>query len=270
MRIRGQYGSIQVSSVNKNAPLIFIVGGTTIPKANSPVPPNWYSGDKLPSREGYMWFWNRNGYDRLKQFNIYCTYTQHNSAQGWAECVGFMKKYGISPSAYILSTFSAGVTTSHFDNGILSVTNPKDWSMIIFAGAYIKGTWATYINNFIDTINKAKPGAVHYFTINSITEPSEGASASAKEKLRKNLPWNNVHVNKGTHADQIKFTSNFISETVKVEPKNNTLDPKTLSFANIEPLKLSKRDTEVQETETQEADTQEQIIVSKKKIRAFM
>ena len=259
MRTRGQYGSFQVSNINKNAPLIFIVGGTKIPSAKGSVPPNWYSGDKIPSREGYMWFWNKAGYDRLSQFNIYCTYDQYNSAQGWAECVGFMKKYGISPSAYILSTFSAGVTTSHFDNGVLSVTNPNDWDMIIFAGAYIKGTWARYVNNFVDTINKAKPGAVHYFTINSATEPSEGATSSAKQKLRDNLPWQNVHVNKGSHADQIKFTSNFINQNYKVESKNNALNSSTLSFENIEPLKLSVKNNVLTKDKT----------VTKKKCRAW-
>lgn len=242
MRIRGQYGSFQVSSTNKNAPLIFIVGGTIAPNKGS-VPPNWYSGDKLPSRQGYMWFWNNAGYDRLTEFNIYCCYDQYNSAMGWAECVGFLKKYGIAPSKYILSTFSAGVTTSHFDNGVLNVTNPKDWDMIIFAGAYIKGTWYHYLNNFIDTINKAGADKVHYFTINSAIDASEGALPSAKQKLRDNLAWQNIHVNKGNHLDQVRFTSDFIRNSYKVPTTNNALNPQTLSFENIEPLQFIKKST---------------------------
>lgn len=266
MRVRGQYGSFQVSSINKNAPLIFIVGGTTIPKKGN-VPPNWYSGDKLPSRQGYMWFWNNAGYDRLTDFNIYCTYDQYNSALGWAECVGFMKKYGISPSKYILSTFSAGATTSHFPTGVLKVTDPKDWDMIILAGAYIKGTWYHYLNDFIDTINKAGAEKVHYFTINSAVDESEGALPSAKQKLRDNLPWQNVHVNRGNHSDQIKFTSDFIAKNYTIQKTNNALNPSNLSFDNIEPLKLNNK---VKQTSGKNTDTENVIDVKpKKKCKAW-
>lgn len=237
-RARGTYGSFQASSINKNAPLIFIVGGTTIPKKGS-VPPNWYSGDKLPNRQGYMWFWNNAGYDRLTDFNIYCCNDQYNSGLAWAECVGLLNKYGISPKKYILSTFSAGVTTSHFDNGVLSKTDPKDWDMIIFAGAYIKGTWSEYIENFIATIKKAGKDKVHYFTVNSAVEPSEGATASAKQNFRENLPQQNIHVNKGNHSDQIKFTSDFIRKSFTVENKNNALNKENISFDNIVPLRFN-------------------------------
>lgn len=267
MRIRGQYGSFQVSSVNKNAPLIFIVGGTTIPEKGN-VPPNWYSGDKLPSRQGYMWFWNKAGYDRLTDFNIYCCYTQYSSALAWAECVGFLKKYGISPSKYILSTFSAGVTTSHFDNGVLKVTDPKDWDMIIFAGAYIKGTWYNYINDFIATIQRAGADKVHYFTINSAVNASEGALPSAKQKFRENLPWQNIHVNKGYHSDQIKFTSDFIQNTYKVNATNNALNPNNLSFANIEPLQLNLKQPKKQSSK-QKSTKNDNVVVQKKKRKTW-
>ena len=46
MKVRGKYGSISLSTYDKDAPLIFIVGGVTMPKKGS-VPPNFYPGDKL-------------------------------------------------------------------------------------------------------------------------------------------------------------------------------------------------------------------------------
>jgi len=95
------------------------------------------------------------------------------------------------------------------------------------------------INDFIATIQKAGANKVHYFTINSIVNASEGALPSAKQKLRENLTWQNIHVNKGYHSDQIKFTSDFIRNTYKVNVTNNALNPNNLSFENIEPLQLN-------------------------------
>lgn len=233
MRIRGKYGSMQVSKSNKNAPLIFIVGGTKYPKKAS-VPPNYYPGDKLEGRDGYMWKWSDFGYMYLENFNIYCCYTQYDSAEAFKECVKFLIKYGISPEKYILSTFSAGVTTSHFPDGVLSQTTPKDWDKIIFAGAYISGGWYQYLDNMIDTIHKAGAEKVHYFTLGRIDKSSEGATAQAKSRLIKELPPQNVHINKGSHIDQVRYTSIFINNSYNIKYVDNALDSSTLSFDGIE------------------------------------
>ena len=247
MRIRGKYGSIQLSKTNKNAPLIFIVGGRIYPEKGN-VPPNYYAGDKLQGRDGYMWKWSNYGYTYLENFNIYCCYTQYNSAEAFKECVKFLIKYGISPQKYILSTFSAGVTTSHFPDGVLSQTTPKDWDKIIFAGAYISGGWYKYLDNMIDTINKAGAEKVHYFTLGSIDKSSEGATAQAKSRLIKQLPPQNVHINKGSHIEQVKYTSTFINNSYNIKYVDDAIDSTTLNFDGVEHKEIKETHTEKKQT----------------------
>lgn len=231
MRIRGTYGSYQLSNINKNAPLIFVVGGITMPTKGK-VPPNYYAGDKLKGRNGYMWSWKNAGYDRLKKFNVYICYDQNNSFKAFKECVAFNKKYGISPEKYILVTFSAGVTTSHYPDGVLKNTLPNDWDMIILAGAYIKGKWSKYLKDYVATIEQAK-NKVHYFTIGSKTKESEGATEDAKKVLIDILPADNVHVRQGTHGDQVKFTSDYIDQMFSVKDTNSILNSHAVNFDNI-------------------------------------
>lgn len=235
-RIVGKYGSYQLSQVNKNAPLIFVVGGVTMPKKGA-VPPNFYAGDKLATRDGYMWNWKGSGFDRLKQFNVYVCHNEHNSALGFKEVVSFNKKYGISPNGYYLVTFSAGVKRSLEPQGVLKLTNPADWSMIILAGAYMSGDWSSYVkNDIIPMITKAKPGSVYYFSVGSLETKTEGALPTYKQLIASNLPWNNVFTfrDRGvTHGDHVKFTSDFIAKEVKVN-NGQVLNTTGLSFPEIE------------------------------------
>lgn len=231
-RIIGKYGSYQLSTVNKNAPLIFVVGGVTMPKKGS-VPPNFYAGDKLATRNGYMWNWNNAGYDRLKQFNVYVCHDEHNSGLGFKEVVAFNKKHGISPNGYYLVTFSAGVKRSLEPKGVLKNTDPADWNMIILAGAYMSGDWSAYVkNDIVPMIGKAKSGSVYYFSIGNLQSKTEGALPIYKKIIADNLPWNNVFTftDRGVkHGDHVKFTSDFIAKNVNVS-NGKVLNPQGLSF----------------------------------------
>jgi hypothetical protein len=234
-RIIGKYGSYQLSTINKNAPLIFVVGGITMP-AKGNVPPNFYAGDKLPTRNGYMWNWKNAGFDRLKQFNVYVCHNEFNSGLGFKEVVAFNKKYGISPNGYYLVTFSAGVKRSLESSGVLKMTNPNDWSMIILAGAYMSGSWSDYVKkDILPMIEKTKPGSVYYFSIGSLQSKTEGASVENKKLLASNLPWNNVITfrEKGVkHGDHVKFTSNFIASNIKVN-QGDTIKMENISFPEL-------------------------------------
>lgn len=231
-RIIGKYGSYQLSTVNKNAPLIFVVGGITMPKKGS-VPPNFYAGDKLPSRNGYMWNWNNLGFDRLKQFNVYVCHDEHNSGNGFKEVVDFNNKHSISPNGYYLITFSAGVKRSLEPKGVLKNTNPADWNMIILAGAYMSGDWSNYVkNDILPMIAQAKPSNVYYFSIGNLESKTEGALPIYKKMISNNLPWNNVFTftDRGVkHGDHVKFTSDFIAKNVNVS-KSQILNPQELKF----------------------------------------
>jgi hypothetical protein len=231
-RIVGKYGSYQLSTVNKNAPLIFVVGGITMPNKGS-VPPNFYAGDKLATRNGYMWNWNNAGFDRLKQFNVYVCHNEHNSSLGFKEVVAFNIKNGISPNGYYLVTFSAGVKRSLEQNGVLKNTNPADWNMIILAGAYMSGDWSAYVkNDIIPMITKAKPGSVYYFSIGNLQTKTEGAIPIYKKMIADNIPWNNVFTftDKGVkHGDHVKFTSDFLAKNVNVN-NGQVLNSNTLNF----------------------------------------
>ena len=90
---------------------------------------------------------------------------------------------------------------------------------------------------------------------------------SAKQKLRDNLTWQNIHVNKGNHSDQIKFTSDFIAKNYDIKASSNTLNPSSLSFENIEPLKLNAKIKQSSEKDTDTDNVND--VKPKKKCKAW-
>lgn len=229
MKVRGKYGSISLSTYDKDAPLIFIVGGVTMPKKGS-VPPNFYPGDKLEDRTGYMWNWQGKGFDRYTQFNTYVCYLHTQSANAWKECYNFLVKYKIYPKEFILVTFSAGVTRAYDKAGVLSTTSPKQWNKYLFAGAYIQSDIDTKINNLKYTIDSIGNKNCYYFSVPPMVKSTEGSNSIVKQKIASLLPEKNTILTAKNHGNQVEVLSDFCNKLIPVKKTNTVLNSEGMYF----------------------------------------
>jgi hypothetical protein len=229
MKVRGKYGSISLSTHDVNAPLIFVVGGVTMPKKGT-VPPNFYPGDKLENRDGYMWNWQGKGFDRYTQFNTYVCYLHNQSANAWKECYNLLIKYKIYPKEFILVTFSAGVTRAYESTGVLSITSPKQWNKYLFAGAYIQSDINTKINNLKYTIDAIGNKNCYYFSVPPMTKSTEGSSPIVKQKIASLLPEKNTILIASNHGNQVELLSDFCAKNIPVKKTGNILNPEQVYF----------------------------------------
>lgn len=229
MKIRGKYGSISLSTYDKNAPLVFVVGGLTMPVKGS-VPPNYYPGDKLENRTGYVWNWNNKGFDRYTQFNTYVCYVHNESSKAWKECYEFLVKYNIYPKEFILVTFSAGVTRAYEKNGVLSITSPKQWNKYLFAGAYIQKDIDSKLNSIKYTIDGIGKKNCYYFSVPPMSKSTEGTNTIVKQKIASFIPDNNLILTAQNHGQQIEILSDFCNKNIPVENTGNILNPEGMYF----------------------------------------
>jgi len=228
MKIRGKQGTFKISYVSKDAPLIFIVGGLTMPKngKGATVPPNYYPGDLLPNRKGYMWKWQNYGFEYLTNFNIYNCFVYNNSVEAWKDCQSILKLYNIKPKKYIVVGFSAGVGELHKDNGLFNYVSPKEFDVICLAGAFLKGEYgSTLSDKIINTINIAGKDKVYYFTSLGLNVNSEGAEVKYKKKIADSLDSKHIVTSATNHGEQIKYLTEFIANKVPVAWSMDRIKP---------------------------------------------
>jgi hypothetical protein len=227
---RGKNGTFKSSIKNKNAPLIFVVGGVDV-NGISP-------GDVDSKKEGYMWTGTgtaKKGYNDLQEFNIYNCFTSLTSKNGWAECEKVLKEQKITPSKYILVLYSGGVAGGH--SGVLTVKTADEWDQIHISGPPLGhptyGTNEKGFNKYIDTINKAGKDRVYYWAVG--TGDAEAATRTDwKKKIIDSLPKSNVNTTVANHYEQIET----VSQSIK---SNNLVEPGTKSEVVVtEPVKTQK------------------------------
>jgi hypothetical protein len=228
MKIRGNHGTFKVSYVSKDAPLIFIVGGLTMPKngKGATVPPNYYPGDLIASRKGYMWHWKNYGFEALTSYNIYNCFVYNNSVEAWKDCELILKQNNIKPKKFILVGFSAGVGEVHKDSGLLNYIDPNKFDVICLAGAFLKGDYGNKLTEKITkTINTVGKDKVYYFTSGSLDLNSEGAEVKYKKVIANKLDSSHVITKATNHGEQIKYLTQFIVNEVPVSWTMDRVQP---------------------------------------------
>jgi hypothetical protein len=220
-----------------------------MPKKGS-VPPNFYPGDKLENRTGYMWNWQNKGFDRYTKFNTYVCYLHNQSANAWKECYNFLVKYKIYPKEFILVTFSAGVTRAYEKTGVLSITSPKQWNRYLFAGAYIQSDIDTKINNIKYTIDAIGKTNCYYFTLPPISKSTEGSSPIVKQKIASLLPDKNIIDSAKNHGNQVEVLSDFCNNLISVKNTGNVLNSEELYFDIVSKTNIKKLDNQTKNKTT--------------------
>jgi hypothetical protein len=220
MKIRLKHGSILYPENWKDAPLIFIVGGLTMPIINGNVPPNFYPGDKKENILGYMWNWKNNGFDRLNNYILYNCFTHENTNNAFDEFIVWLSDKNINKKINVVC-FSAGCTSVFKKNGIIDKYNNITWDKILIAGGYFSSSKnSSYVVNNICKLSKTNKNNMFYFTLGSPNKASEGATKFNKEKIINCLPKQNIFYTSGNHGDHVKWTSTFFLNT----PSNNKIN----------------------------------------------
>jgi hypothetical protein len=198
------YGEFIESRLNKNAPLIFIIGGKDI-------------GGEKPGN--YM---KSLGFDTLKDFNIYnINRTQDGKvSQAWDECKSILKSKGINPSKKILVGYSLGA--EYLEN----IYPKENWDLVFSSGAAIptyKGNYTSNKNLITSLTTKDKNGKpvssklvyVHS-TRNDKRKNGDGQLLKVVKEYESLLPSANNVPHSGNHAGTVNATANWIKNNITV------------------------------------------------------
>lgn len=204
-------GEFIKSKLNKNAPLIFIVGGMAIDGVNP--------GDYMKSL----------GFTNLKDFNIYNIQKTHvqnadgNVLNAWKECEAILKKEGISPSKKIMIGYSLGA--AHIDP-VLNKTGSNYWDLVISAGAYLPKKSGNTYNDTRDMIKKLtnydKNGnpissKFVYIHANKVSgdKNGDGQALSIQSEIESLIPKSNSYQNSSNkHRETVTASANWIKSNV--------------------------------------------------------
>lgn len=225
-------GKFIESKLSKNAPLIFIIGGTDV---NNVFP------------ETYML---RDGFNTLTNFNIYnVKRTQdRNVLQAWEECKTELKSKGINPSKKILVGYSLG---AEYLNNIYQ----KDkWDLVFSSGAAIPSYKGNYNSNkgLIEKLttkdNNGKPISSKFVYVHSTrngnTKNGDGQLLKIVKEFESLLPTSNNVPHNGNHAGTVTATANWIKNNVIVSKdgsaKINIQTPSSNTKANPDVSKKSE------------------------------
>lgn len=232
---KGSYGTFKSSTKNKNAPLIFIVGGASVPiGANPGISPEDNPKNK-DKKEGYMWTgYQGTGYNDLSEFNIYNCLTSTTSKNGWAECEKILNEQKIKPSKYILVLYSAGVSGGH--DGVLTVRKADKWDQIHLSGPPFRkafGIDRKKFDKYLNTVKVAGKEKVYYWCV-GLGNAEAADEVSWKKELIDALPKSNVDTTVGDHFIQIQVVSQSIKNNTPVE------EGKKAEVIVTEPVKTEK------------------------------
>lgn len=211
--IRGKHGTLKLSSVYKDGPLIFVVGGIAIDDADLGKD-SWYPGDVFnlgksgKSKEGYVWY---NGFNNLSNFHVYNCKKYTDAKEGWNEVVRELSSKGITITKKIIVGFSGGASSIY---NVFSVEPASKWSIIHIVGPFMPNQdSATKHVNMINSIKQN--GRIFYIQQGGIDSASEGATIENKKKIASLLPSSNI-INSSSHIDGLKKSSQWILNNIKL------------------------------------------------------
>jgi len=188
--ISGKYGEFRASILNKNAPLVFVVGGIEVDGKN-------------PGQ--YMWEY---GFGKLNNFNVYNCKTAYDSGNSWNECAQILVDNGIQINNKILVGYSAGAATMF--SGVLKQRAAENWDIIHVCGPTIKVlSQSTKYTDLIKTMG----GRVYYFQAWGVNKDSEGADRLYKQKIAAMLPKENV-IDTNNHPDSATKSAVWIGANI--------------------------------------------------------
>jgi hypothetical protein len=212
LTVRGKHGTFKSSKTNKNAPLIFIVGGLTWPKTQASDKDignqkgqSRYPGDKKDNVDGYVWVY---GFNKLYDFNIYNCFTHRDGKDGWNECLGLLQQHSIIPEKYILVAFSAGANIIHDD--VLPIADVSFWDIIHIVGPSSGALART--NVFVTSAGDK----TYYIQQGGIDVRSEGADPKDKKQFSELLNSSKQTLTSRDHTDGLQVSANWIKDNIKV------------------------------------------------------
>ncbi len=194
---QGSYGQFKSSMNNKNAQLIFVVGGLDV------------GGRKCGA---YMWDYFTDGMTGKYHVYVKSTHESSSATNALAEAWSIMKQHGLQSYKSVCYFFSAGNKAAL---PVLKATPPSKWHAIFLVGPCLVGS-QSYVNGMVPLIQSA----AGRFNFSSVGGTKEGGDANyqgqdafqLKLQLMQPIPASNQLV--GTN--HMKQNSAVVSRLVSV------------------------------------------------------